>query len=178
MHKLDCRLTQGSARWLCVHEGRYLYPPLWGFPEPGDRKEWGRKPQLPRPRAHCAHAYTLSWQRPPWGEASTCPIPEQGAGVVARPQPGRPDSGERNEGGGHSCPGGLTQELKPSRSDLVPPPHTCSSFRLCRWPAQEPGFMVIRGSKSQPLAVPVDNQGPRGQSLSMGTGPRARRFYS
>ena len=58
----------------------------------------------------CAHAYTLSWQHPPWGEASTCPIPEQGAGAAARPQPGRPDSGERNEGGGHSCPGGLALE--------------------------------------------------------------------
>lgn len=36
--------------------------------------------------AVCAHAHALSWQHPPWGEASTCPIPEQGAGAATRPQ--------------------------------------------------------------------------------------------
>lgn len=80
-----------------------------------------------RPKAtHSAHAYTLSWQHPLPGEASTCPIPEQGAGAEARPQPGRPDSGERNEGGGPSGPGGL---------------------------ALGPGFRVFGGPKSQPLSV-------------------------
>lgn len=116
----------------------------------------------PRSQGHarvCAHAYALSWQHPPWGEASTCPIPEQGAGAATRPQLGRPDSGERNEGGGHSCPGGLAQELEPSRSDLQTPPRPSFDYR---WPDQKPGFRVFRGPKSQPLAVLMDKSRPKG----------------
>lgn len=98
----------------------------------GTGKKGGGNPQG---QGHiCAHAYALSWQHPPWGEASTCPIPEQGAGVVARPQPGGPDSGERNEGGGNSCPGGLAQELEPSRPgpDPAPPPHLTTGQPGCQ----------------------------------------------
>lgn len=50
-HEQDYRLTQDPARWLCVHKGRCLYPPLWGFPEPRDREERGREP--PTPKAKC-----------------------------------------------------------------------------------------------------------------------------
>lgn len=32
------RLMQGPARWLCVHDSRCMSTPLWGFPEPGDRR--------------------------------------------------------------------------------------------------------------------------------------------
>lgn len=94
----------------------------------------------------CVHK---SWQHPAPGEASTCPVPEQGAGAAAHPQPGRPDSGERNEGGGLSCPGGL---------------------------AQEPGGRVFGDPKSQPLTVlQVDKPRSRGgQSLPIGAETRAR----
>lgn len=76
----------------------------------GTGRNGAGSPRPSKATCTCAQAYTLSWQHPPWGEASTCPIPEQGAGAVAHLQPGRPDSGERNEGGGHSCPGGLALE--------------------------------------------------------------------
>lgn len=92
-----------------------------------------------------AHVHTLSWQHPPWGEASTCPIPEQGAGVVARPQPGRPDSGERNEGGGHSCPGGLAQEAEPSKANPAP-----NSLLLSELSLASPGARIL--GVQRPLA--------------------------
>lgn len=60
IHEQACRLTQGPARWLCVHKGRCMYPPLWGFPEPRDREEKGREPQPPRPSAHlCTRVHTV-----------------------------------------------------------------------------------------------------------------------
>lgn len=46
----------GPAKRLCVRKGRCMYPPLGGFPEPGDREECGREPLPPkarRMRTHC-----------------------------------------------------------------------------------------------------------------------------
>lgn len=104
MHEQVGERTHHSGAFLSLETGRNA----------------GGKPQPPRPRACVCTVLATSSM----GEASTCPIPEQGAGVVAaHPQPGRPDSEDRNEGGGHNCPGGLSQELEPSRPDLVPPPH-------------------------------------------------------
>jgi hypothetical protein len=105
-----------SAKWLHTQEGRCVYVLPRGFPEPGDR-DMSLSPS--RATFTCAHACRLSWQHPLWGEASTCPIPEQGAGV-AHPQVNRPDSGEKNEGGGHSWPGGLAQGLAPSGQPSAP----------------------------------------------------------
>lgn len=56
IHEQACRLTRGPARWLCVHKGRCMHPPLWGFPEPGDREERGREP--PAPKAKCTFVRT------------------------------------------------------------------------------------------------------------------------
>lgn len=39
---------------------------------------------------------------------------------MAHPQVNRPDSGEKNEGGGYSWPGGLAQELAPSSQPSAP----------------------------------------------------------
>lgn len=91
---LGYRLTQRPAKRLCAQEGRCVYFLPRGFPEPGDRD---KGPSPSRATFTCAHVCMFSWQHPLWGEASTCPIPEQGAGV-AHPQVNRPDSGEKNEG--------------------------------------------------------------------------------
>lgn len=91
---LAYRLTQRPGKRLCAQEGRCVYFLPRGFPEPGDRDK-GLSPS--GATLTCAHVYMFSWQHPLWGEASTCPIPEQGAGV-AHPQVNRPDSGEKNEG--------------------------------------------------------------------------------
>lgn len=106
----------GPAKWPRVQEGRCVHLLLRGFPEPGDRA-MSLSPS--RVTFTWAHACILSWQHLLWGEASTCPIPEQGAGV-AHPQVNRPDSGEKNEGGGHSWPGGLAQKLAPSGQPSAP----------------------------------------------------------
>lgn len=107
----------GPAKWLCEQEGRCVRLLPRGFPEPGDRD---RSLSPSRGTFTCAHAcLLLSWHQPLWGEASTCPIPEQGAGV-AHPQVNRPDSGEKNEGGGRSWPGGLAQALAPSSQPSAP----------------------------------------------------------
>lgn len=133
VHQLDCRDSSRALPGGCLFMkvGPYTHQ-SGAFLSLETGKITGGSSHYQGHTRICAHAYTMSWQQPLWGEASTCPIPEQGAGAAAHPQPGRPDSGERNDrGGGHSCPGGLTQELEPSRPDLVP---------LCKPPTPRPAL--------------------------------------
>lgn len=48
----------------------------------GKNGEEGREGERAARQGH-AHAHRQSWQSPPRGEASTCPIPERGVGAVA-----------------------------------------------------------------------------------------------
>lgn len=147
-----------------------MYPLLWGFPEPQGRGGKAEGAPNPQGQVHiCAHAYTLFWQHPPRGEASTCPIPEQGAGVVARPQLGWPDSGQRNEGGGHSSPGGLAQELEPSGPRARGPglgPGPDPALPPPQWMAGQPGSQDSECSEilSLKLSVLVNKLGPSNRS--------------
>lgn len=101
------------------------------------------------------------------GEASTCPIPEQGAGVVAaHPQPGRPDSEDRNEGGGHNCPGGLSQELEPSTPDLVPPPHPPPRSECAAGQPRSRDSGCPEALGLNPWLDQCKNQSPRGLGLA------------
>ena len=47
----------------------------------GTRRNGAGSPRLSKATCTCAQAYTLSWQHAPRGEASTCPVPEQGGGL-------------------------------------------------------------------------------------------------
>lgn len=120
----DRRLTKGPARWLCVHKGRCMYPPLWGFPELGDREERGREPPTPkakgtfvRMRTHCL-GNILHGVRP-----QPAPFQSKGRGWWRAHSQAGLTQGRGMTGGGNSCPGGLTQELEPSRLGLTPLPH-------------------------------------------------------
>lgn len=113
----------------------------------GTRRNGAGSPRLSKATCTCAQAYTLSWQHAPRGEASTCPVPEQGAGAGAHPQPGRPDSGERNEGGGHSCPGGLALEPRPRIQGVWRPLHLSPSTAVLV------GHPRPRGDHSLPIGA-------------------------
>lgn len=107
-------------------------------------------PPPPKATCTCAHAYVLSWQHPPRGEASTCPIPEQGAGAAAHPR----------------SQAGLTQGRGMKWEG------TAAQVALL-W-SQDSG--CLEAPKSQPLTfVLVGKQRPRGDpGLPIGAESRAR----